>query len=195
MNFDPGLTQEIDRIMAQYIQIHDELEQLWRTQIVFTWHWWLNLALTVLPWALWLIVRDRKRQHSLFYAALFVMLISVLLDTVGVSQNGWAYNSHLLPFFPQYLPWDLTVFPVTAMFFYQVFAKINPWLKGVVFAALAAYVVEPVFVLLGIYEPAGWEYHYSLPIYFAIYMIGYFLYAHSFRADNKHGIVKEGKTP
>jgi hypothetical protein len=37
-------------------------------------------------------------------------------------------------------------------------------------------VVEPIFIWLGFYEPSGWEHHYSLPIYFAIYMVGYWLY-------------------
>jgi hypothetical protein len=67
--------------------------------------------------------------------------------------------------------------PVTAMLFYQFFPKGCPWLKGIVFGLVAAYVVEPLFIWLGFYEPSGWEHHYSLPIYFIIYMIGYWLYS------------------
>src|SRR5690606_1394136 len=108
MNPDPALTQEIDKVIEQYGQAHDELEHIWVEKMVFTWHWWLGAALAVLPWVVWLIVRDRKNQHSLLYGALFTMLAAMLLDTAGVSQDGWNYNSLLLPFFPQYLPWDLT---------------------------------------------------------------------------------------
>lgn len=37
-------------------------------------------------------------------------------------------------------------------------------------------VTAPVFMWLGIYEPSGWRHRFSLPIYFAIYILGYWLY-------------------
>jgi hypothetical protein len=166
----------IDEITIEYEKVHDEIERVWMDKMVFTWHWWLDVSLAVLPWILWFIVRDRKNTHNLLYAGFFSMLAATLLDVGGVSQGGWNYNTWLLPYLPEFLPWDLTVMPVTAMLFYQFFPRINPWFKGVVFGAVAAYVVEPVFIWLGVYEPSGWEHHYSLPIYFAIYMIGHWLY-------------------
>jgi hypothetical protein len=185
MKFDPELLKEVDRILGQYGQIHDEIENLWKTKMVFTWHWWLDVALAVLPWIIWLIVRDRRRTHSLLYAGLFSMLAASLLDMVGISQGGWNYNTLLLPYFPEYLPWDLTVMPVGTMLYLQFFPKINPWIKGAVFGATAAYVIEPVFIWLGLYEPGGWEHHYSLPIYFALFMLGYWLYSGNLRECEK----------
>lgn len=185
MQFDPTLLKEVNRIMDEYTKAHDEIEYVWKTQMVFTWHWWLDVTLAVLPWILWLIVRDRKKTHSLLYAGLFTMLVASLLDMAGVSQGNWNYNTLLLPYFTEYLPWDLTIMPVAAMLFLQFFPKINPWIKGAVFGAIAAYVVEPIFVWLGVYEQSGWEHHYSLPIYFAIYMIGNWLYSRSLRECEK----------
>lgn len=185
MNFDSELLKEVDQIFEQYGKIHDEIERVWVEHMVFTWHWWLDVALAVLPWILWVIVRDRKRTHSLMYAGLFTMLIASLLCMVGVSQSGWNYNTFLVPYFPEYLPWDLTVMPVMTMLFFQYFPKINPWLKGAAFGAIAGYVVEPIFIWLGMYEPSGWEHHYSLPIYFAIYMSAYWLYKRNLREGEK----------
>jgi hypothetical protein len=176
VDMDPGLLQEMDRIGEQYTLLHDDLERLWADKMVFTWHWWLDISLAVLPWILWIIVRDKKNTHSLLYAGLFTMLAATILCMIGVSQSGWNYNTLLLPYFPEYLPWDLTVMPVTAMLFYQFLPRINPWIKGAVFGVVAAYVVEPIFIWLGFYEPSNWEHHYSLPIYFAIYMVGYWMY-------------------
>jgi hypothetical protein len=181
MNIEQKLQDEIERIAQEYEKIHNEVEALWSSQIVFTWHWWLDVGLSILPWVLWLIVRDRKKQHSLFYAGMFAMLAAVMLDKVGVAQAGWKYNTLLLPYFVQYLPWDMTVMPVVTMLFIQYFPKVSPWLKGVVFGAVAAYVVEPVFIWLGVYEPSSWEHHYSLPIYFVIFMLSYWLYYRSIR--------------
>lgn len=173
------MLMEMNRIYNQYNDVHNEIENLWREKIVFTWHWWLDLALAVLPWILWVIVRDKKRQHQLLYAGFFTMLIASVLCMAGVSQNAWNYNTMLVAYFPEFLPWDLTIMPVVTMLFLQYLPKISPWLKGVAFGVIAAYVVEPVFIWLGMYEPSGWEHHYSLPIYFAIYMIAYWLYHRS----------------
>lgn len=180
---DQDLLDEVDRVIDQYNSIHDEIERIWAEKMVFTWHWWIDVALAVLPWILWLIVRDKKNTHRLLYAGLFTAFVATILDIIGVSQGGWNYNTWLLPFTTEYLPWDWTIMPVTAMLFYQFFPKINPWFKGAAFGLIAAYVVEPIFMRLGFYEPSGWEHHYSLPIYFAIYMAGYWLYTRRFTSE------------
>lgn len=179
MRFDSALLESLDQIMQQYVVIHDEIERIWMDHMVFTWHWWFDVGLAVLPWILWFIVRDRKNTHRLLYAGLFTMLTATLLDMAGVAQGGWNYNTLLIPYLPQYLPWDLTVMPVTAMLFYQFYPEVKPWIKGVIFGVVAAYIVEPIFIWLGVYEPSNWEHHYSLPIYFLIYMIGNWLYTKS----------------
>lgn len=184
MKFDPDLLKEVDRISKEYSEIHNDIETIWREKMVFTWHWWIDVSLAVLPWILWFIVRDKKRQHSLFYAGFFTILAATLLDMAGVSQSNWNYNTFLLPYFVAYLPWDLTVMPVMAMLFYQYFPKTNALIKGMVFGVLASYIVEPIFVWLGFYEQSGWEHHYSLPIYLVIYLIGHWLYKRSvFQAE------------
>jgi hypothetical protein len=185
VNIDPNLLKEMDQVILQYQAVHDEVERIWQNKMVFTWHWWLDAALAVLPWVLWLIVRDRKRTHNLLYAGLFTAFVAFLLDMTGVSQGGWNYNTLLLPFLPEYLPWDLTVMPVGAMLYYQFFPQINAWIKGLVFGVTAAYVAEPIFIWLGVYEPSNWEHHYSLPIYYAIYMIGYWLYRQSQKSNSE----------
>lgn len=178
--FDPDLLREIDRIVEQYKRIHDEIERIWVQQIVFTWHWWVDLALAVLPWVLWIIVRDRKNTHRLLYAGLFTAFVATLLDFFGVTQGGWGYNTLLFPFMPDYLPWDWTIMPVVSMLFYQFWPKVKPWIKGAAFSIIASYVVEPIFTWLGFYEPVAWEHYFSLPIYFVIYMTGYWLYTRRF---------------
>ncbi len=189
MGVDQSLLEDMDRIIDQYVKLHDELERVWAQKIVFTWHWWIDLGLAVLPWILWLIIRDRKRTHNLLYAALFTMLIATILDVVGVSQSGWNYDTTLLPYFPEYMPWDLAVMPVTAMLFYQFFPKINAWIKGAAFGVVGAFIAEPIFMWLGFYEQGGWEHYFSLPIYIAIYMIGYWLYSKSLAAGSRHGAI------
>ena len=178
--FEQELREAVSKVTEQYIAIHDEIERIWAQQMVFTWHWWIDLALSVLPWILWIKVRDKINTHRLLYAGMFTAFIATVLDRMGVSQGRWNYDTWLLPFLPEYLPWDWTVMPVTAMLFYQFFPKINPFLKGAFFGGFASYVVEPVFLTLGFYKQTGWKHHYSLPVYIVIYMIGYWLYTRRF---------------
>lgn len=176
LDIDNDLLRDLDRIIDENASTHDALERLWAAKIVFTWHWWLDVALSVLPWVLWIFVHDKKNTKRLLGAGLFTALVATLLDMIGVTQGAWSYNTLLLPYFPEFLPWDLCVMPVTAMLFYQYFPKITPWLKGAIFGVIAAYIVEPVFIWIGVYDPNTWEHYYSLPIYFVIYMIGYAIY-------------------
>lgn len=176
MKSDTDLFESVDQISSQYVKVHNEIEHIWMEKMVFTWQWWFLVSLSLLPWIFWLIVHDRKNIHNLLYAGLFSMLPATLLCILGVSQGWWKYNYWVLPDLPQYLPWDLSVMPVTAMLFYQFYPRIKPWIKGVIFGSVGAYVVEPIFIWLGIYEPTGWKLYYGLPIYFMIYMIGNWLY-------------------
>ena len=72
------------------------------------------------------------------------------------------------------------------MLYYQILPRVSPWLKGLAFGVTAAYIVEPIFIWIGVYEQSGWEHHYSLPMYFVIYMIGHWLYKRSLHEAEKH---------
>ncbi|WP_423798064.1 hypothetical protein [Neobacillus sp. SAB-20_R2A] len=47
----------------------------------------------------------------------------------------------------------------------------NPFLKAVIFAALTAFIGEPIFMWLGFYTEIKWSVFYSFPIYIVIYLI------------------------
>ncbi len=170
---DSSLIEAIDQINANFVGTHDQIWHVWLTQVVFTWHWWLDVALAVLPWVLWLLVRRRDIQHRLLYAGLVTALLATYLDAIGMTQGLWTYYTWVVPLMPEYLPWDLSVMPVMAMLFYQYKPNINPWIKAVVFGALGSFIAEPLFELIGIYKKINWEYWYSFPIQIAVFMIGY----------------------
>ncbi len=170
---DPSLIEAIDQITENSVGVHGDIMQTWLTKVLFSWHWWLDVALVVLPWALWLIVRRRDLQRRLLFAGLVTALLATYLDIIGMSQGWWTYYTWVVPLMPEYLPWDLAVMPVTAMLFYQYKPNWNPWIKAVIFGVFGAFVSEPIFEWIGIYRRIAWEYWYSLPIYIAVYMLGY----------------------
>jgi hypothetical protein len=173
---DPTLIETIDHITESFVGVHDQIMQTWLTRVLFSWHWWLDVALAVLPWVLWLIVRRRDQQRRLLFAGLATALLATYLDTIGMSRGWWTYYTWVLPLMPEYLPWDLSVMPVTAMLFYQYKQNWNPWLKAAIFGVFGAFISEPLFEWIGIYKTITWQYWYSLPIYIAVFMLGYAIF-------------------
>ncbi|MGE5495445.1 MAG: CBO0543 family protein [Burkholderiales bacterium] len=174
---DPSLIKAIDEINNSFVGVHDRIWEVWLSKVVFSWHWWLDVALSVLPWVLWLIVRRRDIQRRLLFAGLVTALLATYLDIIGMSQGWWTYYTWVLPLMPEFLPWDLAVMPVMAMLFYQYKQNWNPWIKAAIFAALGSFGAEPLFEFIGIYRRIAWEHWYSFPIYIAVYMLGYIAFS------------------
>ena len=98
------------------------------------------------------------------------MVISLTLDSLGMQVKMWHYLYPIVPYIPAYLPYDMTLMPVSIMFLLQFKPDINPIYKGVAFGFLAAFVGEPFFKWLDIYDPLKWKYIYSFPFYILIYL-------------------------
>lgn len=67
---------------------------------------------------------------------------------------------------PRINPIDLSVVPVFHMLVYQYFTKWKTFIiANIVTAFLYAYIAEPIFVKINIYEMTNWKHLYSVPIY------------------------------
>lgn len=78
--FAPEAMQQIDRLNSMKAATNDEQTRVWFAYVLFSWHWWLDLAMSVLPWVLWFIVRDRKNTYSLLCAGFFAAVVAFFLD-------------------------------------------------------------------------------------------------------------------
>ncbi|MGM0901777.1 MAG: CBO0543 family protein [Bacillota bacterium] len=88
---------------------------------------------------------------------------------------NWLYRFNVLPILPTYLPWDLTLMPVTIMFLLQIKPNSNPLIKAILFALVTSYLAEPFFVWLEVYQPVHWHYTYSVPFQIIIYLIAHYV--------------------
>ncbi|MCR2802768.1 CBO0543 family protein [Paenibacillus soyae] len=173
------LFQSNPRTQEIYKMVHETYElkkAMWLEDVFLTWQWWLGVALTVLPWIFWLFVRKKEHTHRFLYAAFFVMVIAIWLDSFGVQLGLWHYNYEVSPFSPNYKPWDITLIPVMTMLTIQWFPKAKAWIKGAIYAALIAFVFEPLFVWIGFVHYPQWEFIFSYPVYFLMYVIASYLY-------------------
>lgn len=153
----------------------DRKIDIWFEHVLFSDLWWIGLALSVIPWVLWFMIRKKDSTDRLLYVAFYVMTISVILDIMGDQIGLWHYRFNVVPTLPTYFPWDTTLMPVCIITLIQIKPKLNPWYKAIFFALITSYLAEPFFEWLTVYQPIHWRYSYSVPIQIAIYMSSYYL--------------------
>ncbi|WP_378953438.1 CBO0543 family protein [Pelosinus sp. sgz500959] len=140
--------------------------QQWRTDTLFTWQWWLLVALLIIPWILWFCIIDKKRLTEIVLLGMFMLATASWMDDLGTDLILWHYPFKLLPVYPQLLPINYAVLPVTYMLIYQYFRSWNSYLKALtIMALLFSFIAEPALDYLGMYKMLCWQYYYSFPIY------------------------------
>lgn len=157
----------------QHVAANNRLVDAWLDHQVFSWKWWVNTGLTVFPWVFWFFIRRKESTHRLLYGALVMIFLASYMDYLGVTYGFWRYHVEVVPSIPSYIPWDFALYPVAWMLYFQFYPGLSPYLKALLFACVAALVVEPCFICLKFYEPVNWHTVYSLPIHFLNYLIGH----------------------
>jgi hypothetical protein len=166
----------LDEIYITVEQANKELARVWRNSIVFTWRWWVQLGLTIIPWFIWVRYSDKDNIFELLFVGLVVAVTTGLMDTVGVNFNLWHYDWKVLPYVPIYFPWNYTLFPVLVMFLLQIKSNSYAFIKAIIFAGLSTFVFEPIFSRLGMYHLIKWKNYYSFVIYIPLYLFFNYIY-------------------
>jgi len=166
----------LDEIYRDLAQGNLKVYHIWLAHIVFSWRWWLAVALSIVPWIFWIRIRSKKNTTRLLFVGLVVALISSVLDTIGATYNLWHYDWNVIPFIPIYFPWNFTLFPVSIMLFLQFKPDMNKYIKAVAFSFMCSFVFEPFFSWISMYHMLHWEYWYSFVIYTPLYLFYDYLY-------------------
>lgn len=95
------MTQEmIDMLKKQFTDLQAMLKSFrafWAREILFTWQWWLLLALSVLPWVCWAFYHKKGSGNRLLYAGFFSICVAKLLDSIGSAFGLWMYTAVWCP--------------------------------------------------------------------------------------------------
>ncbi|TYS67467.1 hypothetical protein FZC76_12830 [Sutcliffiella horikoshii] len=167
--------QKIDQINVQQSELYNQIIDLWFQEVLFTWRWWVGVALTFFSWLFWIVYHKKESRYRLLNAGFFVMTASLILDSLGVQLGLWSYRFEVIPFILAYLPYNLALMPVVVMSLIQFKPHFSPLIKSIVFGVLTAYVGEPLVYFLKVYNPYNWQYFFSVPIYMLIYLIANWL--------------------
>ncbi|MCU9613154.1 hypothetical protein OEV98_06260 [Caldibacillus lycopersici] len=172
-------TQHIVKIIDENVNEIEALIQqkvdIWFDYIVFSPLWWFGVAFSIIPWIIWIFFHKKESRDRLLYSGFVVMVISIVLDVLGDQWALWHYRFNVVPVLPTYLPWDLTLMPVTILYILQFKPNASPFLKAIFFALLTSYIGEPFFQWMKVYHAANWKFTYSVPIQMIIYFIAHFV--------------------
>ncbi|HEY0826646.1 MAG TPA: CBO0543 family protein [Bacilli bacterium] len=174
---DDQIKNKMEQAYNLIEQAHHQMTDVWLEHVLFGWQWWLGVFLSVIPWLLWVLLRDKQKAVHSLLVGFFVITISSWLDLIGISLGLWHYNWEVLPFIPANIPWNFSLIPVTIMLFLQYRPTVSPLIKAAVFGGFTAFVAEPLAQWVDLYEPEQWRHIYSFLIYIFIYMTAYSLYS------------------
>ncbi|ARU62124.1 hypothetical protein CBW65_14800 [Tumebacillus avium] len=169
-----------DAEFAKLIDIQQKLATQdihhWSHYVFLTYRWWILVGILTIPWIIWILVSDRKKDGNLLPNALFIMIVSSLLDTIGSTLTLWGYPYELVPLLPRAIAFDLGLLPVAYMMVCKYFTSTKSFAWALLIVSFVfAFIGEPIVVALGMYEPYSWKFYYSFPIYFLIGCLGRFI--------------------
>lgn len=161
----------IDANVNQIEMLIQKKVDIWIEHVVFSPLWWFGISL----WIIWYFFHKKESRDRLLYSGYVVMVIALILDVLGDQWALWHYRFNVIPVLPTYLPWDLTLMPVTIMFLLLINPNSKPFLKAIIFALSTSYIAEPIFQWMKLYQPSNWRYSYSVPIQIIIFLIAHFI--------------------
>lgn len=169
-----SVAEKIDEVYRELAHVNEQDRHIWIQYEFLSWQWLLLVLLSIIPWLVWWKLRKKESTSRLLYGAFFVMWFSMLLDSFGTELGLWDYRYEILPFLPSFIPWDLSILPVFFMFLVQIKPRVSHKLKALIYSAVSAFIGEPIFEWLGLYQTLNWSVFYSFPIYYLKFLIGYF---------------------
>lgn len=185
MTFQEGLDQ-IDKASQKIAEANQLTVESIMNAFLFTWQWWIALAMMVVPWIIWVIFRNYKSSARIFSAGLLVMVLSEILDAIGVSSGKWAYPVKVIPVATVSFSFRLSVLPVFVMLLLQFKPRFNPYIKAILFGGVGAYVGMPTLAIIDLYKKIDWTYTYSFFILTLMYLL-----AHWFSRRNSFGQINK----
>jgi len=108
------------------------------------------------------------------------------LDEWGEELALWDYPVKIFPLFPPISAIDLASLPFLYSLIYQYFSTWKSYtIASIIMSVISCFVMEPLFILSGIYQVITWKTYYGLPLYFAIAICSKFILVQIKKIESK----------
>lgn len=138
----------------------------WVNNDVFRFNWWLLLAMFLFSVTVWWKTVKKPRLREISMYVLFIIILTLVLDEIGEEFTLWDYPYDLFPLFPPLSAIDLACLPFIYSLIYQRFGTWKSFIIAtVIMSGIFCFILEPIFVRIGIYQMLTWKSYYGFPIY------------------------------
>lgn len=169
--------QSIDAYILYSAQVQWDLTRtrfdIWIRTDLFHFRWWGMLLLFIAALFIWWKTVDKSRLNEimLYYALVIIMIL--VLDELGEELTLWYYTTDIIPIFPPMSAINLSCLPTLYSLVFQYFRTWKGFfMASATLAVVSCFVLEPLFVWVGVYGTLSWQFYYGLPLYFAIAILG-----------------------
>ncbi|WP_408008129.1 CBO0543 family protein [Pseudalkalibacillus sp. A8] len=171
MTVKEGIKQT-ESAYEQLIEVNNLISEAVVNAFMFTWQWWFGIGLFIIPWIFWFLFRDKESTGRLLIGGFVTINLSLIIDLIALSYGLWSYPMKFLPIAPLlFLPYHFSLTPVAIMFVLQIKPRAKPLLKGLIFAAIAAFGGMNFFAMIDFYNPKGWSTIYDFFIFLSIFFV------------------------
>ena len=144
----------------------------WLKNDLFHFYWWLLLLLFILSIFIWWKKVDKSRLTEIVIFMGIVCIMILVLDELGEELALWDYPVDVFPLFPPISAINLASLPIFYAFIFQYFKTWKSFIiASLIMSIVSCFVLEPIFVLTGVYQMITWKSYYGLPLYFLIGVI------------------------
>lgn len=158
-----------EEITSTREQLRDQYWDYWLSENVFSYQWWIMIAVNAGCILLWRFYVDRSRLFEVLTAGFLVVVITTVLDTLLIQYVVTSYPISPTPLSPSFFVSTYVVLPVLFMWIYQRYSTWKQYLPVLLAASfVSAYIGEGLLRILHIYEYIHWKAFYSVLVFTAI---------------------------
>ena len=122
---DEKVIMKVEDVYEQVSRANSYLYDIWKEQLLFTFEWWIALALFIIPWTIWINLHKKQSRSRLLFAGFFVIIVACWLDFTGSTNGLWYYPMEIIPTIPSYLMWDMSLMPIIIMLLLGYYKQIQ----------------------------------------------------------------------
>jgi hypothetical protein len=160
--------EQLDKAVKLRKESADILLDYWSRYSIFTtFEFWCIVSLFFVPLIVIILKIDKSKIFLIGFYGYSVHMLSFYINLLGVNRGLWSYPFQLIPTMPSFA-FDSSFVPVTFMLVYQwtLNHKKNYYKMALIVAVLLAFIIDPIFVKMGLIRLYGHtNYAYRLVIY------------------------------
>lgn len=147
----------------------NQLYKNWVAKEFLTFPWFFIVAVLIILYIVWIKLVNRQRIREILLFGSFIAVAAAFIDLIGTTTGLWEYKIRLIPFSPAVFPFDYTLIPILYMLVLQYTSSWGGYLIGSLLVdALNSFVINPVYVMLGILQFHKFNYFYLFLLIFVV---------------------------